>query len=160
MSRCARVGVVRRRAAIDAERQRNQRVAEKPASYLRERQNADDPAAALGEKVMRAMAKHILDDLAPPDAVEESRLRTSCRRTVPIAARPRERTRARRCAPPLADRRPTAARRYPSSGTVEKNTVDAIPSEVRHQAAQSRLHALEVEVVAKSRLRADAFTRG
>ncbi len=45
-------GVVRRRSAVDAERQRDERVAEQAALDLGQRQDADDLAAALGEQVV------------------------------------------------------------------------------------------------------------
>ena len=48
--RLRRSGVVRGRPAVDAERQRHQRVAEQPAFHFGERQHADDNAAALGDR--------------------------------------------------------------------------------------------------------------
>src|SRR5664279_3488372 len=65
--------------------------------------------------------------------------------------------RARPDVPPRAARRPLASPRHPSSATVEKNPVDAVPAEIRHQPAQPRFRALEVEVMAESRLCPNAF---
>src|SRR5450631_1005759 len=46
---------------------------EKAAFYLGKREDADDLSATLGDAVMRAMAKDVLDDFAPPDAMKEAR---------------------------------------------------------------------------------------
>src|SRR6202158_3771817 len=68
------VGVAGRRAAVDAERQRNKRVTEEPALDFRQRQDADDLPATFGDAVVGTMAKDVLDDLAPADTMKEARL--------------------------------------------------------------------------------------
>ena len=70
-------GVGRRRAAVDAERQRHQRMAEQAALHLGQRQDAGDRARTLGDQIVRAVAKDVLDDLPPADAVKERRFGTA-----------------------------------------------------------------------------------
>ena len=77
------VRVARGRSAVDAERQRHERVAEEAALHLRERENAGDLAAALGQPIVRPMAEVVLEDAAPADAVEERRLRAAPDECVP-----------------------------------------------------------------------------
>src|ERR1022692_4256633 len=67
-------GIGGSRAAGDAERQRDKRVTKKPALYFRKGKDSDNPSASFGDPVVGPVAKHVLDDLAPPDAVKEARL--------------------------------------------------------------------------------------
>ena len=86
-------GVVRCRPAIHAERQRNEGVAEQAALDFGERQDADDPPAPLRDAVVAAMAKDLLDDLAPADAMKETRVRATVDEVFPaLRVRGDERT--------------------------------------------------------------------
>ncbi len=75
--RAASFGVGRRRAAVHAERQRDQRVAEQAALHLGERKDAGDRAGALGDEIVRAVAKDTFDDVPPADAMKEGRVGTA-----------------------------------------------------------------------------------
>ncbi len=77
------IGTVCRGSPVRAKRQRNQGVSEQAALDFRERQYAYDLAAAFGNAVVRPMAKHILDDLAPADAMEETRVGASVDKCFP-----------------------------------------------------------------------------
>ncbi len=75
--RASGFGIGRRRAAIHAEGQRDQRVAEQAAPDLGQRQDAGYCAGTLGDQVVCAMAKDVLDDVPPADAVKERRFGTA-----------------------------------------------------------------------------------
>ena len=75
--------VARGGPAVDAERQRHERVTEQAALHLGKRENADDLAAALGQPIVRPVAEVVLEDAAPADAVEERRLRAAPHECVP-----------------------------------------------------------------------------
>ena len=81
--RASGFGIGRRGAAVDGERQRDQRMAEQPALDLGQRQHADDVAVALGDEVVGAMAEDVFDDPAPADAVEEGRLGAAVDECIP-----------------------------------------------------------------------------
>ena len=62
-------------AAIGAERQGPQSVAEHPAFDFGQRQHTDDVTRPFGQEKMRAMAKSLLDDTLPARPVEEGGIR-------------------------------------------------------------------------------------
>ena len=84
--RRVRVLVGRDDAAVDAERRRDQRVAEQQALHLGERQHADGLAVALGEQVMRAVAKRAVQHVLPLGQVEERALGVAVDEGVPRGA--------------------------------------------------------------------------
>ena len=63
------------RAAIDAERRGDQRVAEQRRPDMRERQHAHDRTILFGERVMAAVAERGRDDARPGGAMEEGAAR-------------------------------------------------------------------------------------
>ena len=73
----------RQRAAIDAERHGDQRVAEQQRLHPPQRQHAGDRAVPFGETVMRAMAECGLDHLRPAGAMEERAGRHRLHESVP-----------------------------------------------------------------------------
>ena len=77
------LGIDRRDAAIDGERQPDQGVAEKPAIDMSQRQDAADSAVILGMEKMRGMPEHLLDDLLPGRTMKEGRFRTRKNERVP-----------------------------------------------------------------------------
>ena len=56
---------------------------EQPTLYLRQRQNAHDFAAALGNAVVRSMAKNLFNDVSPPDTMEKGRVRAAIDESFP-----------------------------------------------------------------------------
>src|SRR6185437_14877358 len=62
------------RPAADREGVRDQRVAEKQAANLGQRQHADDLRSALRREIVRAMAEGLGNEVAPSGPMEERRL--------------------------------------------------------------------------------------
>ena len=131
------VGIVRGGSTVDAERQRHQRMAEQAAPDLGQRQHAADRVAALGDQVMAAMPKDVLEDLAPADAMEERRRRGSASTNASQRAASPAVERAGR------DRAIGVARAVPTVGfggrlhharRIEEHPIDTIPAKIAKQA--------------------------
>ncbi len=139
-------------AAVDAERRRDQRVAEQQALDLGERQHADDLAVALGEQVMGAVAEGALQHVLPVGEVEEGAVGVRTRRR---RSRRRGRLRANggRTQRRSDLRLPTG--RLAAAGALLKRRRlhPCVPSRKSvEQALEARVHRVEVQVMAEPRL--------
>ena len=102
------------------------------------------------------MAKNVLDDVPPADAMERTSRRGSAGRMSPSARRRVRRTAAQRMRS-AARWRTLVAATTSIMRPLQEDAIDSIPAEIGKQAAQARLRAFEVQIVPKARLGAGSL---
>ena len=148
-------GAVGRHAAVDGERQADQRVAEQQALHVRQRQHAFDAAVGFGVQEVRVVAEDLAQDLLPAGAVEEGGLGQA------MTKASQRRAAAASCTDRRLDGRHGRSgmqRQLAIAGAARSRKMWSMRPqlEVAQQAAQAAFHAVDVQVVAEARLAVDA----